>query len=128
MSREPLTLCVSSLTSSNDILASSVATLDSGVNDFPRMGRVLDTTRVSGLPLSSLGLATIFSSLHPSPAYVLAGFSSIPPSPTFLLLSETFLFSFASQALTPFENPALRHHTVLPTPVCPEYGRGDLNP
>jgi DASH complex subunit SPC19 len=68
MSREPLTLCVSSLTSSNDILASSVATLDSGVNDFPRMGRVLDTTRhYDIIPYSQLLSAqnTVVATLTP---------------------------------------------------------------
>ena len=43
----PLAGCVNSLQSSISLLNSSIATLDSGVNDFPRLGKVLQTTRVS---------------------------------------------------------------------------------
>ena len=42
-----LSSCVSSLQSSISLLSSSIAILDSGVSDFPRLGRVLQTTRVS---------------------------------------------------------------------------------
>ncbi|KAK7206925.1 DASH complex subunit Spc19 [Myxozyma melibiosi] len=38
--------CVSSLRMSNDLLSSSIASLDSGVNDLPRMKTVLKTDRV----------------------------------------------------------------------------------
>ncbi|KAL9100976.1 MAG: hypothetical protein Q9163_003718 [Psora crenata] len=41
----PLASCVSSLRSTNALLSSSVSILDSGVNDFPRLGKVLQTTR-----------------------------------------------------------------------------------
>ena len=39
--------CVSSLRSSLEFLESSVATLDSGVSDFPRLATALKTVRVS---------------------------------------------------------------------------------
>lgn len=39
--------CVSSLRSSMQLLDSSINILDSGVNDFPRLAKVLQTTRVS---------------------------------------------------------------------------------
>lgn len=38
--------CVSSLRSSMQLLDSSINILDSGVNDFPRLAKVLQTTRV----------------------------------------------------------------------------------
>ena len=38
--------CVSSLRSSMQLLDSSIATLDAGVNDFPRLAKVLQITRV----------------------------------------------------------------------------------
>ncbi|KAK9381690.1 DASH complex subunit Spc19 [Kockiozyma suomiensis] len=38
--------CVSSLKMSNDLLASSIASLDSGVNDLPRVKTVLKADRV----------------------------------------------------------------------------------
>lgn len=41
-----LASCVSSLRSSNNLLSSSISILDSGVNDFPRLVKVLQTTRV----------------------------------------------------------------------------------
>lgn len=41
----PLASCVSSLRSSNALLSSSISILDSGVNDFPRLAKVLQTTR-----------------------------------------------------------------------------------
>lgn len=40
--------CVSSLRSSMQLLDSSITILDSGVNDFPRLAKVLQTTRVCG--------------------------------------------------------------------------------
>ena len=42
----PLASCVSSLRSTNALLSSSISILDSGVSDFPRLGKVLQTTRV----------------------------------------------------------------------------------
>lgn len=38
--------CVTSLRSSMQLLESSIGILDSGVNDYPRLGKVLQTTRV----------------------------------------------------------------------------------
>lgn len=38
--------CVTSLRSSMQLLESSINILDSGVNDYPRLGKVLQTTRV----------------------------------------------------------------------------------
>ncbi|KAL6713595.1 DASH complex subunit spc19 [Lecanora helva] len=40
-----LSSCVSSLRSTNALLSSSISILDSGVNDFPRLAKVLQTTR-----------------------------------------------------------------------------------
>ena len=48
----PLASCVSSLRSTNALLSSSISILDNGVNDFPRLGKVLQTTRVSISPLA----------------------------------------------------------------------------
>lgn len=42
-----LASCVSSLQSTNQLLSSSISILGSGVNDFPRLSKVLQTTRVS---------------------------------------------------------------------------------
>ena len=39
--------CVTSLQSSISLLTSSISILDTGVNDFPRLAKVLETTRVS---------------------------------------------------------------------------------
>lgn len=39
--------CVSSLRTSMQLLDSSINILDSGVNDYPRLAKVLQTTRVS---------------------------------------------------------------------------------
>ena len=50
-----LASCVSSLRSSNALLSSSISILDSGVNDFPRLAKVLQTTRVC-LPIPSLSI------------------------------------------------------------------------
>ncbi|MCJ1421644.1 hypothetical protein MMC32_008010 [Xylographa parallela] len=41
----PLSGCVNSLQSSLSLLGSSISILDSGVNDFPRLAKVLQTTR-----------------------------------------------------------------------------------
>jgi hypothetical protein len=41
--------CVASLRTSLNFLESSVATLDNGVADYPRLASVLKTVRVSGL-------------------------------------------------------------------------------
>ena len=43
---DPLAFSVSSLQSSLQLLESSINTLDAGVNDFPRLAKVLQTTRV----------------------------------------------------------------------------------
>nr|POE89974.1 dash complex subunit spc19 [Quercus suber] len=45
--------CVSSLQSSMQLLESSISILDSGVHDYPRLAKVLQTTRVhlSVIPL-----------------------------------------------------------------------------
>ena len=48
-----LSSCVSSLQSSISLLSSSIAILDSGVSDFPRLVRVLQTTRVCPSLLTS---------------------------------------------------------------------------
>ena len=45
----PLADCVSSLRSSNHLLSNSISILDSGVNDFPRLAKVLQTTKVDSL-------------------------------------------------------------------------------
>jgi DASH complex subunit SPC19 len=39
--------CVTSLRTSMQLLESSINTLDSGVHDYPRLTKVLQTTRVS---------------------------------------------------------------------------------
>lgn len=49
----PLGSCVSSLRSTNALLSSSISILDSGVNDFPRLAKVLQTTRVCSPSLHS---------------------------------------------------------------------------
>lgn len=41
--------CVGSLRSSMQLLDSSIAILDAGVSDYPRLSKVLQTTRV-GIP------------------------------------------------------------------------------
>ena len=41
--------CVSSLRSSMQLLDSSISILDSGVSDYPRLAKVLQTTRVRSL-------------------------------------------------------------------------------
>lgn len=42
----PLEGCVASLRNSMQLLDSSINILDDGVNDFPRLAKVLQTTRV----------------------------------------------------------------------------------
>ncbi|KAL8710559.1 MAG: hypothetical protein Q9225_007264 [Loekoesia sp. 1 TL-2023] len=64
----PLADCVSSLRSSNHLLANSISILDSGVNDFPRLTKVLQTTKhFELLPSSALSAAQsrLLSSLTP---------------------------------------------------------------
>ncbi|KAL9603584.1 MAG: hypothetical protein Q9219_001087 [cf. Caloplaca sp. 3 TL-2023] len=64
----PLADCVSSLRSSNHLLANSISVLDSGVNDFPRLAKVLQTTKhFELLPSSALSAAQarLLSSLTP---------------------------------------------------------------
>lgn len=51
--------CVSSLRSSMQLLDSSINILDSGVNDFPRLSKVLQTTRVSWRRYVSVNAAFI---------------------------------------------------------------------
>lgn len=74
--------CVASLQDSNRLLESSIAILDSGVHDFPRMKKVLQTTRVCPFP-----------SHFPSPL--------TPPSLLFLFfLFLSLLLLFSLQLLT----------------------------
>ncbi|KAL8699650.1 MAG: hypothetical protein Q9201_005879 [Fulgogasparrea decipioides] len=64
----PLADCVSSLRSSNHLLSNSISILDSGVNDFPRLAKVLQTTKhFELLPSSALTAAQsrLLSSLTP---------------------------------------------------------------
>ncbi|KAL8930552.1 MAG: hypothetical protein Q9208_000736 [Pyrenodesmia sp. 3 TL-2023] len=64
----PLADCVSSLRSSNHLLGNSITILDSGVNDFPRLIKVLQTTKhFELLPSSDLSAAQsrLLSSLTP---------------------------------------------------------------
>ncbi|KAL8827972.1 MAG: hypothetical protein Q9170_006800 [Blastenia crenularia] len=64
----PLADCVSSLRSSNHLLGNSISILDSGVNDFPRLTKVLQTTKhFELLPSSALSAAQsrLLSSLTP---------------------------------------------------------------
>ncbi|KAL8680602.1 MAG: hypothetical protein Q9224_003793 [Gallowayella concinna] len=64
----PLADCVSSLRSSNHLLGNSISILDSGVNDFPRLAKVLQTTKhFELLPSSALSAAQsqLLSSLIP---------------------------------------------------------------
>lgn len=49
--------CVSSLRSSMALLDSSISILDSGVSDYPRLAKVLQTTRVSVTPHLHISLA-----------------------------------------------------------------------
>ncbi|GAB7345885.1 hypothetical protein MBLNU457_4129t1 [Dothideomycetes sp. NU457] len=63
MASNTLAGCVSSLRSSMQLLDSSITILDSGVSDFPRLTKVLDTTRhFELLPQSSL--TTAQNALH----------------------------------------------------------------
>jgi hypothetical protein len=60
----PLEGCVGSLRSSMQLLDSSINILAEGVNDFPRLAKVLQTTRVSSDSLSiSLDLAKLQTAL-----------------------------------------------------------------
>ncbi|KAL8895869.1 MAG: hypothetical protein Q9207_007973 [Kuettlingeria erythrocarpa] len=64
----PLADCVSSLRSSNHLLSNSISILDSGVHDFPRLIKVLQTTKhFELLPSSDLTAAQsrLLSSLIP---------------------------------------------------------------
>ncbi|KAL8684968.1 MAG: hypothetical protein Q9218_008050 [Villophora microphyllina] len=64
----PLADCVSSLRSSSHLLSNSISILDSGVNDFPRLAKVLQTTKhFELLPSSALSAAQsrLLSSLTP---------------------------------------------------------------
>ncbi|CAK3785882.1 DASH complex subunit SPC19 [Lecanosticta acicola] len=73
--------CVTSLRSSMQLLESSINILDSGVNDYPRLGKVLQTTRHFEL-VSEHDLATAQSTL----------LSEIQPEVTGLLSRvETYL-------------------------------------
>ncbi|MCJ1467908.1 hypothetical protein MMC07_006533 [Pseudocyphellaria aurata] len=72
---DALASCVSSLRSSNKLLASSISILDSGVNDFPRMVKVLQTTRhFELLPTSTLATAqaSLLASITPEIASLLS--------------------------------------------------------
>ncbi|MCJ1291091.1 hypothetical protein MMC34_002634 [Xylographa carneopallida] len=64
----PLSGCVTSLQSSISLLGSSISILDSGVNDFPRLAKVLQTTRhFELLPESHLqaAQASLLASITP---------------------------------------------------------------
>ncbi|MCJ1287913.1 hypothetical protein MMC26_007265 [Xylographa opegraphella] len=64
----PLSGCVNSLQSSISLLGSSISILDSGVNDFPRLAKVLQTTRhFELLPESHLqaAQASLLASITP---------------------------------------------------------------
>ncbi|KAL8967840.1 MAG: hypothetical protein Q9197_005201 [Variospora fuerteventurae] len=64
----PLADCVSSLRASNHLLANSISILDSAVNDFPRLTKVLQTKKhFELLPSSDLSAAQtrLLSSLIP---------------------------------------------------------------
>ncbi|MCJ1474528.1 hypothetical protein MMC13_003186 [Lambiella insularis] len=64
----PLAGCVNSLQSSISLLNSSISILDSGVNDFPRLSKVLQTTRhFELLPESQLqdAQSSLLASLTP---------------------------------------------------------------
>ncbi|KAL8794751.1 MAG: hypothetical protein Q9195_002705 [Heterodermia aff. obscurata] len=70
-----LSSCVSSLRSTNQLLSSSISILDSGVNDFPRLAKVLQTTRhFELLPESSIQSAQrdLLASLTPEVNSLLA--------------------------------------------------------
>ncbi|MCJ1430593.1 hypothetical protein MMC29_008511 [Sticta canariensis] len=70
-----LASCVSSLRSSNTLLSSSISILDSGVNDFPRLAKVLQTTRhFELLPTSTLSTAqaSLLAALTPEIASLLS--------------------------------------------------------
>ena len=58
--------CVSSLRSSLSFLESSVNTLGTGVEDYPRLVSVLKTVRVSFPPLLSHPAATLRSAQRPA--------------------------------------------------------------
>ncbi|KAJ5748857.1 uncharacterized protein N7511_010553 [Penicillium nucicola] len=69
-----LSSCVSSLQSSLHILDNSIETLDSGVNDFPRLCKVLQTTRhFELLPEPTLREAqqSLLDEISPSIAHLL---------------------------------------------------------
>jgi hypothetical protein len=59
----PLDGCVGSLRSSMQLLDSSINILDEGVNDFPRLAKVLQTTRVSLVALEMLISAADYCSI-----------------------------------------------------------------
>jgi len=63
-----LSSCVSSLRSSNQLLSSSISILDSGVNDFPRLSKVLQTTRVPfPFPFRNFSTLHSFAALYLPP-------------------------------------------------------------
>jgi len=49
--------CVGSLRSSMQLLDTSINILDEGVNDFPRLAKVLQTTRVCCIYLSKIEIS-----------------------------------------------------------------------
>lgn len=70
-----LASCVTSLRSSNTLLSSSISILDSGVSDFPRLTKILQTTRhFELLPTSTLSTAqaSLLASLTPEIASLLS--------------------------------------------------------
>ncbi|KAF6233647.1 hypothetical protein HO173_008204 [Letharia columbiana] len=71
----PLASCVSSLRSTNALLSSSISILDSGVNDFPRLAKVLQTTRHFELlpePTLQSAQSSLLASLTPEVASLLS--------------------------------------------------------
>ena len=56
-SQASLNASVSSLRASINLLESSISILDAGVSDFPRLGKVLSTTRVCRMCLCKLSVS-----------------------------------------------------------------------
>ncbi len=80
MAQSPLAACVDSLGASVALLQSSIAILDDGTQDFPRLTTVLQTTRVSFCP--------------PLPSFPLP---SPPPLGPSLLINHPDYFFYFSQ-------------------------------
>ncbi len=94
----PLHSSVTTLQSSLHLLTSSISILDSSVSDFPRLAKVLQTTRVNTPRLFPSSSPLVLSAkpspnLHPSPPPPSTQPLTHPPSPTqhFELLPEPTL-------------------------------------